>query len=392
MKSQDGVAYIIAMKPLNDDISPLACTRQDLLQELGYSEAPKTLDGWVEAARKLKQAKPTSIPFACVGDLTYAMINFIPFNIPNNGVGWAYFPEKDKVCNVWEGDGIIKAVNFGRSIYAEGLWDKEFPTTSKPDYEEKRLRNNVLVFYNNLGGVTNFPLFFIQDEQNDARVLPIDLPVEEGMGRDAYYFAPAILGVYSFAINKKVEGNTDKINGIMRFIEVQYSKEVEEFTTYGREGIEHEVVNNVKVPLYPGAASDEFRYLKQMFGRPTVNTETKLIYNLTNNIYSSTVLNDVEKGEYLNLMTDAIKDIKSKVTGKVGYNPLNVAKPLEDELRNLASQVIEEQRSLLVRAFVGEIDVQEFTTQRDNLLKKYQNITDAYNDATDEAKVRLNLK
>lgn len=386
MQSQDGVAYVIQIPPLNDDYNMMYC-RWDLLEKLGYDEPPTTLDGWADAARKLKAYDPNSIPFSSRVNMEYAWIHFVPFNLPANGSGWMYYPERGKVSNAWEGDNIIKAVKFGKQMYEEGLWDKEFPTTTSDDYMTKKLRDNVLLQYNNYGGFTGWIPRFYNDDQPDVRLMPVDIPFEEGVGVDRWNFVPSVLGPYTFGINANV--NDEKLAAIIRYLEVLYSDEVKDLAIYGREGIEYKLEGGSKVPIQPAAGDNAWRSL---YGWVFVNCKEQLEYRVPMHIQGSPTLSQEEKDDYLKLIIDGGNAIRERIYGNVGYSPLSLAVPLEDDIRNLASQAREEQVSLLTKAIVGEISLDAFIVEKENFVKKYQHITDEYNKVTEDAKVKYDLK
>jgi len=384
MQSEDGVAYVIQIPPLNDDYNTM-WVRWDLLKKMDYTKIPETLDEWVEACRDLKKYDPNSIPLASRVDLAYAWFTFAPFNVGTNGCGWEYYPERGKVCNRWEGDNIIRAVKFGKMLYDEGLWDKEFITTTPDEYMQKKLRNNVLLHYNNIGSLSIWLQRFINDDQPDVRLVPVMMPMADGVGVDKWYHTPSVLGSYTFGIN----ANTKELDGIIRFLEVLYSPEVRDMAVYGREGIEYKIVDNEKVPIFPAADESSWRSL---YGWVFVNNADILSYRPKAAINASAALSDAEKSEYIDLIFNADKSIRSEIYGHLSYNPLGLAQPIEDNLRNLATQAIEKQMSLIAKAIIGEISIDDFIIEKENLVEKYQNITDAYNKAADEAKAKFNLK
>jgi len=384
MQSEDGVAYVIQIPPLNDDYNTM-WVRWDLLEKMGYTKSPETLDQWVEACRDLKKYDPNSMPLASRVNLAYAWITFVPFNVGENGCGWAYYPERGKVSNHWEGDNIINAVRFGKMLYDEGLWDKEFITTTSDEYMQKKLRNNVLLHYNNIGSLSIWIQRFINDDQKDVRLVPVMMPMAEGVGVDKWYHSPSVLGSYTFGINAK----TKELDGITRFLEVLYSPEVKDMAVYGREGIEYKIVNNEKTPIFPAAADSSWRSL---YGWVYVNNADTLSYRPKMNIDASTALSDIEKADYIDLVFKADKSVRDKIYGHLSYNPMSLALPIEDNLRNLGTQASELQQSLIAKAIMGEISIEEFIAEKDNLVKKYQNVTDAFNKNVNEAKAKFNLK
>jgi ABC-type glycerol-3-phosphate transport system substrate-binding protein len=385
MRSQDDVAYIIQIPPIIDDFDCCMFCRWDLLQKLGYTTPPSTLDEWVEAARKLKEYDPSSLLFTSSSSLSHAKLVFIPFNLTISGMGWKYYPERGRVCHVWEGDNIVRAVQFGKMLYEEGLWDKEFPTNSTVDMNEKLKQNNVLVHFNNLLSVYSMTQSYFESGNYEAKLLPVETPIEKDVGVNVWNHVPAVLGPYAFGINKTVKG--EKLEGIIRFLEVLYSEDVKNFAIYGREGIEYEIVNNEKIPIYPAASTTHGPY-----GWISVNNKDLIDYYLPRYIGAITVLNETEKKEYVNSMRNATNEIRKKIYGNVGYNPLTLANELEDNLKNLVAQIGEEQYNALLKTILGEMDISEFVKFKEHFLEKYQNITDAYNEVTEEAKIKYGLK
>ncbi|HOJ11843.1 MAG TPA: extracellular solute-binding protein [Clostridiales bacterium] len=381
MQSENGIAYIIPVLPANDDFSVMQA-RWDLLEKVGYKEPPDTLDEWVEACRKLKKYDPNSIPICSVG-LNYAQFIFNPFNV-GAGHGWNYFPERGKVSNVWEGDNIIKAVTFGKQLYEEGIWDKEFVTNSGTEYGQKKINNNVLVQYNNYGGYTVWLNRYIIEGKTDYRLIPTRQPMAEGVGIDQWYFAPTMLGPYAFAVS----ANTKEKEAVTRLLNVLYSDDVNMLSTYGREGIEYKVENGKKTPIFPAASESSW---KSIYGWAFVNNGDKLNYLIPTYIHSSK-MSDSEKLDYIELSSKATKKVKEISTGKLGYNPFAVADFIEEDLRNLATEVTEIQKSLITKAILNEISIDEFAVEKEKLVKKYQHITDAYNVVTEKSKTQYNIK
>jgi putative aldouronate transport system substrate-binding protein len=299
MQSSDGKNYVIITPPMVDDYSGIF-VRWDLLQKLGYTKLPESLDEWVEALRKLKQLDPTSIPLVARQNLSRAQFVFRPYNVGSTGSGWQYYPERDKVCNVWEGDNIVRAVEFGKMLYDEGLWDQEFATTNSGDYTQKILRNNVLYHCTNFGSLSGWIQRFINDDQTDVRLVATKMPIAENVGIDQWYNVPFPNGSYAFGINK----NSKAVDGIVRFLEVLYGDEVKDIATYGREGIEYKVVNNEKVPIFPAAIDNSYLGL---YGWVSANNSESLNFGNKLNIDAGTKLSDTEKVDYYKLVSDEDK-------------------------------------------------------------------------------------
>jgi ABC-type glycerol-3-phosphate transport system substrate-binding protein len=381
MQSGDSVAYIIQNPPIPADYETL-WVRQDLLEELGYTTIPDTLDGLVEAARKLKDKYPDSLPFEGPGLSWRSHWIIAPFNTSYEG--WMYYPERDAVCNVFEGDNVVKCVTFARSLYSEGLLDQEFITTTSDDDTQKKITKNVLVYYSNIGSMTVWLQRFYNTDQNNVRLIPIMTPMADGVGVDKYYRYPTVLGTSAFGISAKTEVE----NGVIRFIEALYSDEIRISAIYGREDIDFEVINGMHKPILPSAIDNAWR---SVYGWMFINNLEMLKYRPATAITSNPSMSDEEKTEYITLLGKTDDAIIAQVYAGQTYNPFSLAQPISDDLINKANECKEQQKTLFAKTMMGEISIEDFIVQKDALVSKYQDVTDAYNAKVDEAKVLFGI-
>ncbi len=140
MRSSDGVAYIILTPPLNDDFTVMG-GRLDLMEKYGYTwEDFQSLEKLTDAARELKSDEPDSLPFTTF--TTWGLNTFWATTSFNTGFsGWKYYPERDAYCSNWEGDNVVRLLEWTRDVYSEGLLDREFLTNlriSTPRHTENR--------------------------------------------------------------------------------------------------------------------------------------------------------------------------------------------------------------------------------------------------------------
>ena len=150
MKSDDGRIYVLDSLPIDKDFDGLFL-RVDLLEKAGYEGIPQTLDEFVEAMRAVKEWDPNAIVYTCRGVNYQHWFLTQPFNTAVSG--WSWYPERNAYCNTWEGDNIVKSVEFAKMLYDEGLLDKEFITNDANTVDEKRLNENCLIWAQNRGGI-----------------------------------------------------------------------------------------------------------------------------------------------------------------------------------------------------------------------------------------------
>lgn len=382
LKSADDVIYILRSLPAEDDITS-NIIRHDLLVELGF-DIPKTLDDYVEIFRAIKAKYPDSVPYSTrdVGLSGTGSFLFIPFN--TNHSGWQWYPERNKVSNVFEGDNIVKAVEFAKALYDEGLFDREFVTLTAADWQDKQRTKQVFCFPNNRGTIGIFMQRYISAGYTDVMIAPAPFPVAEGVGIDEVYAAPPLIGGHSCAINAK----TKKQDAVVRFINTLFSDEiVHDLSLYGREGIEYKVEDGQKIPIFPEAFEGSWISL---YGWAYGNTKEKLAYAEAKYIYS-TDQSDEFKKEYVKVLNEYTNIVHETMKGKLDYSPLNFTKPLPDEIINRASEAGELQRSIVTKAIVGEMSIEEFIEQKDKIVQKYEDVTKAHNDAVDEIRGKLGI-
>jgi len=382
LKSADGITYILRSLPAEDDITSMLI-RYDLLVELGF-DIPRTLDDYVEIFRAIKKKYPDSVPYSTrdMGLSGTGAFLFTPFN--TNHSGWAWYPERNKVCNVFEGDNIVKAVKFAKSLYDEGLFDKEFVTITADDWGIKQRTRQVFCYPNNRGTLAIFMQRFIADGNTKAMVVPAPFPVAEGVGIDEVYAVPPLIGGHCCAISAK----TKKQDAVVRFIETLFSDEIANgLSLYGREGIEYNIIDGEKIPLFPAAFEGGWA---SVYGWTQSNTKEKLAYKEKLYIYS-TEESEESKKEYSKILAECTDLVHKVMKGKLDYSPTNFTRPLPDEIINRSSEAAELQKSIVTKAIVGEMSIEEFIEQKEKIVEKYKDVTKAHNDAIDEIRDKLGI-
>jgi len=370
MRSNDGVLYTLVAPPILSDVECFV-VRWDLLKELGYDYIPTDIDEITEACRKLKEAYPDSIPLTgpALGYRSYWMI--VPFDTNFSGV--MYDPAIGAFRNAWDCQGIVESVKWVNQLYTEGLLDPEFVTSNSEDNQNKRSNRKVLYSSTNSGAGKSWALWGLEVDPS-AELVPIPVPMHESTGKDAYYSSTGLIGTYAWAINANVD--EDKIPGITRFLEAFYSDEVYEMSTYGRLGVEYEIVDGVPKAL-PGANEQAW---KNLYGFMCINNIDQVLFNWTENIGLLSDLPDAQKTELqATIMDNYANLIEVELTDNTYYNPGSFAPQIADEVSNRANNMAEVQKNLYLEAVLGTITIDQFIAERDALVAEYQDVVDAYN-------------
>jgi ABC-type glycerol-3-phosphate transport system substrate-binding protein len=383
MRSLDNRIYVIDTLPINSDID-MVFLRTDLMERAGVTQVPKTLDDFVAVLRAVKAYNPNSLPYVTRQLVFQAWFMFHPFN---TGVaGWRYFPERGVVANYWEGDNILKAAEFARMLYAEGLLDREFLTnTNGPIVNQKRLRDDTVLWAQNRGGIGGRISAFAEDGRSGARLIPVITPVAEGVGINAYHTMNSLLGSYNIAISAQSKNTA----AVWRLIEVLYSDELEGLCVYGREGVDYRVENGNKVPIFPSALDSTWSR-SYLYAR-TANTPASMDYDITLAIYADTSRTPAQNAEYEARYRQAMAEVSESVLNHEGYDPIGFFPAAPDNIGNAANNAWNEQVALFGLAVVGEIDMATFKTRKDAMVAKYQYVTDYYNEQLQIVKSQYDL-
>ena len=386
LESEDGVAYILRNQSGTLDYGCMAI-RTDLLEEIGM-DVPATTDELLAACRALKQRYPDSTPIVVRGAVWAFMGTlFLPFDIPGNGTGWMYDYETGKARNSFEGQNIVDAVEYIKLLYSEGLIDPEFITTGSGDYWSKiKLEDNhTLAFDRNIFSLSYVMQLILDTGQENARLAPVPFVTADGYDYGAYQ-AQSPTGPYAFGINAKIKEET--LPGVVRYLETLYSDEVLELALYGREGIEFQRENGGITPILPASTDTVYRSL---YSWMRLYSMEKLLYTARTRIFSSAILSDGAKNSYYQQFLDTDAAAREFIYGKVGYNPMALAKPIADEFSNRATECKEKQKNLIAKAIFGEISIDEFMAEKEKVVAKYADITEAYNIVIAEAMDRYNI-
>ena len=380
MKADDGKIYSFRPLLIDGDADTFG-VRWDLLKELGYTEMPDTLDGWLDAMRKLKEKYPDSLPYISRQNLHNLEFVFRAYGCTGDCT-WQYY--KGKIIPAFANPLYKDALAVYRQMIQEGLMDQEFPTTNAEDYQDKRLNRNVLVNPQNIGGLTVWVGRFPQNGIEGVELIPGVYPIVDDDRIDpvtVYGGSPAISG-HTISISSKSEHQ----EAALRFIEALFSEENRTLTIWGREGVEYNVVDGEKVLDFEKANETSWRWIYNFpFG---YNTKETLQLNIKQNIALSD-LSDEEKAEYEALfLKQANQIIENAMTMPLNLKPLI---KLEDNNLSRETEAVSEALTIAMKTMTGEYSMEEFDKQAAAFIEKYQFITDDYNAKLPAVKEQLGI-
>ena len=382
MKADDGKIYSFRALLVDGDADTFA-VRWDLLEGLGYAEMPDTLDGWLEAMRKLKEKYPDSLPYISRQNLHWAEFIFKTYGCSGNGADWQYY--KGEIIPAFANPLYKEALGTYRQMIDEGLMDKEFPTTTTEDYQDKRLNRNVLINPQNIGGMVDWITRFPDNGIEGVMFIPGVYPEidDERIDPTAVYGGPPTLNDHTISISSKSEHQ----DAALRFIEALFSEQNRMLSLWGREGVEYSIVDGEKVLDTEKSNETSWRTIFNFpFG---YNTLEKLELS-TKQFVAATDLSDEDKAEYETLfLENAKKAIDKRMS--VPINPIGLIQ-LEDNNLSRKTDATNEALTIIMKTIAGEMSMEEFDQQAAAFIKKYQFITDDYNAKLPAVKETLGIE
>ncbi len=373
----DGKIYCTRSLPVDGDVNNTFFTRWDVLQDLGYTKIPNTMDDWIEAMRKLKEKYPDSVPYTSMDNLHWCEFVFNSYGVSNYGYNWQiYF---GKIIHNFENPLYKEAIKTYQLMLKEGLMDPEFVTNKRTDFDDKRYNRKVLVNQQNLAVCMTFAARFVNNGILEARPVPSQWPKIDDPRIDpqALYGGPSPVGNPCLSI-----ASTSKVKDAgLRLIESFASPETKELAGWGIEGIDHNVVNGQKVSIID-------------------STSPKLMYNMIHGYNSKAVIENMfatgierlkaagadeqELNNYKELCWSQFDKIYADNVS-VSIDVMRLI-TLEPDTASRRTEAESEALTIAVKAMRGDISLEEFDAQAAAFLKKYQFITDEYNQKLPEAK------
>jgi len=390
IKASDGNIY--AFPSANTTNYNAMLVRGDIIDDVNDGVMPQTPDEWYEVFKKIKQKYPDSVPLSGRGGILYLDSFFKAFGsqVNGNGANWWLDIETGKyVCDM-EVPGTRAAIEFYRKLYAEGLLEKTFFTNSREDWISRMYYNKfVMTIPGRYSHAVTYNKDFV-DNCNDKNAYCVftKFPVAPGYNvtdYELYGFAPGKITPDGHMLS--ISAKTKDIDACLRLVETFWSQEVHDLCVYGREGIEYTVQDGKKVidPQKSKETSYRYAYMMPAFYGWSKEYGESLFTQLEG--MDPDILN---KSKQLSDETyEYIEKAMRSYTPDVRYWELV---KLSEETTAKLAEARELSKSIILKAIVGEITMEEYDAMAKDFIEKYQFITDEYNASLAEAKAKLGVK
>jgi len=334
------------------------------------------MDEWLDAMRKLKQKYPDSIPYTSRENLHWCEFVFKSYGCSGSGYGWQYY--KDKIIHTFENPLYKEAIKVYRMMLEEGLMDIEFATNKQRDFSQKRINNKVLICQQNLSAIAGWINGFAYNGIDEAIFIPAQWPKIDDSRIDLQSVYEGKLALSEHSVSISSMANKD---AAIRFVEVLLSDECMELTSWGREGIEYNIINGEKVINYEESIANNWRWLYGiLFGNSKEGLKMELKLSI-----ASTKLDEAGKKEYERLYWEQFDKVFADANS-VPMNPMKFLGVLVNhDVLVIRTQAEKEARTIAVKAMLGEVSLDEFDLLAESFIKKYQFITDEYNNRLPQA-------
>lgn len=240
--------------------------RTDLLEKTGLP-VPKTMDDYLNVMRAFKKLGVPA-PYQARENFKYADIGFGAYD----ALGYQ-FVEKDGevVPKFYNAENMEKALNVYKTMYDEGLIQKDFATIQAPQYSENIEAGNAGIWTANAASLLDFRTK-VQASVPDAKVDIISSPEGENGLKGYGLYSSVNTSLY---INSKV--SKEKAIRIIKLFDWMQTPEATKFFSFGIEGenyTEKDGKIDYKFPT-DKAGNDEqgFRSLLRWVGDATINRE-----------------------------------------------------------------------------------------------------------------------
>ena len=370
----DGNIYCIRSLP---DTNPQGLgVRYDELEAVGITEIPKTVDEWYEAFKAQKAANPNSIQLSGYNGLSNDIGSFFKAY----GVNMAAWQcDNGKYIHSFEATYAKDAVQFITKLYDEGLLSKTFVTNTLQDYMNEKYNNDLLYSTNGYRSIINWIQNFPKNNHPETILVAAPYPVTNLPGIDPTISVPSFnpLGGHCAAISSKTKAK----DAVVRLIEVLVSEEVGELYSWGVEGVDFTEKDGVKTVTSTSTETTYRTMYGFMFTFAHISAMDAFIAN------SISVVDPSIKDKYTTVFKKNAENLYASAQSVPAIRASSFVK-LSDEDMSRVTEAGELAKSIIMKAIVGEMSLDEYDTQVAAFLEKYKSITEAYNTALADVKTK----
>jgi len=371
--STDNKIYTLMEQDEKNRASVVA--RVDLIRELLGDKTPITPDDWYDLAKKEKQKYPDSVPFTARGGLAWAETFFRAYgvsNIGSSGVGW----QKDgaKYISGFEAPKMREAVEFYRKLYSEKLLDPTFFTNKLADQDDRLYNKNSLITVQNAATILQMMDKSLASGDKKAIWAFVPHPVAQGVKPELASYNPTPIGAHGIAISSKSKNP----EAAFRVVEAFLSEDIKNMAAWGREGVEYTVKDGKKVLNNEAAQASAWRHI-YAFMNPFGYTQEML--KIRAELAKPKLGSNADKffTEYTKGLDIRDKEVYSK---KIDYSTYFME--MDTNIKSMEKEALAQSISIVVKAIVNEISMDEYDKQVKDYLTKYKKVTDEYTRAFEE--------
>jgi putative aldouronate transport system substrate-binding protein len=345
--------------------------RIDLIDKLNGGVVPKTTEDWYEFAKKVKKNNPNAIPFISCGELYWQFSTFRAFGNQLSSANVAWREYDGEIYSPLGHPKMRECVEYHRKLYAEGLLDKEFVTTSSSDWDRKLATNDAILNTLKPNWVADMLINAKKAGNSDEIVWgPVPDPVAPGVDPKYVYWPANIRGYRAVSIPSSCKNVDAAIRLLEAFCDEDMAKEI----IWGREGIEYKVENGKKVVNAAETEETEWRQCYTVMWQWQHPKALMREYDFT--------IEDLNKEGfdgnkvYKESIEPAYKliDENNKVVGQSStffYIEEPDTQIMSKEGATLA-------KSIIVKAIAGQISMEEYDKQAAEFEKKYEKVTNEF--------------
>lgn len=240
--------------------------RTDLLEKAGL-EPPKTIEEFLDVLRAFKKMG-VKAPYQLRENFKYADVVFGAYD----AFGYQFTEMNGEIVpKFFNTENMEKALNVYKTMYDEGLIQKDFATIQAPQYNESIEAGNAGIWTANANSLLSFRSK-LKESVPDSKVDIIPSPMGDD-GKKGYGLYSSV--TVSMYINNKV--SKEKAIRIIKLLDWMQTKEARMFYSFGIEG-ENYTIKDGKVDYkFPNGKAEEdeqgFRSQLAWAGEGTVNRE-----------------------------------------------------------------------------------------------------------------------
>lgn len=366
MRATDGKVYGLTSLDAKNYGATIA--RMDLIDELNGGVIPTTPDEWYQLMKKEKEKYPDSIPYTSRGDTSHMDCFFRAFGSEINGDGADWQLTNGKIINSFEAPMARKAIEFNRKLYAEKLLDQNFVTNKAADWETAVNEKGFLVFDADASSAIG-PTDGWLTKGKEQYFTVVKHPMEPGAVAENVYYRPMGIGWHTISISSKCKD----IDAAVKVIEAFLSDDIQVAAAWGREGVEYTVdANGNKVLNTAESEKTSYRsayaFMRSYWSPEALNVKISQLQPKMSDTFKTKFTTNWNKG---------IQDNNTEVEKNSIYPFYGLT--LADETSNLRTEALTLSKTIIVKAIVGQISMDEYDKQVAAWLQKYGSITEEYN-------------